>query len=68
MEMVDGFGHLLLSFAAERNFYFEEGGQVSGEITSFIAGAVEGGRIEVPGCPTRWLVCIFCKRGLDRRV
>jgi hypothetical protein len=69
MEMVDGFGHVLLSSAAERNFYFAEGGRVSGEVTSFIAGAVEeGGRIEVPGRPTRWLVCIFCKRGLDRRV
>jgi hypothetical protein len=46
MEMVDGFGHVLLSSAAERNFYFEEGGRVSGEVTSFIAGDVEdGGRI-----------------------
>jgi hypothetical protein len=46
-------GRLLLSSAverAERNFRFEEGGRVSAEVTSLVAGAVEdGGRIEVPG-------------------
>ncbi|KAG2032181.1 hypothetical protein BDR03DRAFT_985916 [Suillus americanus] len=46
----DSFGRLLLSSAVDRNFYFEEGGRVSGEVTSFVAGVVEDvGRIEVPG-------------------